>query len=135
MTTSSVEADIIIAGGGTTGCVVAGRLAAADPSLRIAIIEAGPPTLDDLAHMQPARYLNHLLPGSVTMKFNVGKESADLGGRAPLVPCGQCLGGGSSVNFVMYTRPSPSDYDDWETVWGSEGWSSRELIPLLKKAR
>ncbi|KAH9921114.1 alcohol oxidase [Fomitopsis serialis] len=128
-----VEADIIIAGGGTTGCVIAGRLAAADPSLRILILEAGPPTLEDLAHVQPARYLSHLLPGSTTVKFNVGKESADLGGRAPIVPCGQCLGGGSSVNFTMYTRPSPSDYDDWETMYGNEGWSSRELIPLLQK--
>ncbi|EPS98838.1 hypothetical protein FOMPIDRAFT_156775 [Fomitopsis schrenkii] len=133
MTTSPVEVDIIIAGGGTTGCVIAGRLAAADPSLRIAIIEAGPPTLDDLAHVQPARYLSHYLPGSETVKFNVGKESADLGGRAPIVLSGQCLGGGSSVNFAMYTRPSQSDYDDWETVWGNEGWSSRELIPLLQK--
>jgi len=130
---SPVEADIIIAGGGTTGCVIAGRLAAADPSLRILILEAGPPTLEDLAHVQPARYLSHLLPGSTTVKFNVGKESADLGGRAPIVPCGQCLGGGSSVNFTMYTRPSPSDYDDWETMYGNEGWSSRELIPLLQK--
>ncbi|KZT68093.1 GMC oxidoreductase [Daedalea quercina L-15889] len=132
-TPSPLEADIVIAGGGTTGCVIAGRLAAADPSLRIVIIEAGPPTLEDLAHVQPARYLSHLLPGSTTVKFNMGKESVDLGGRAPIVPSGQCLGGGSSVNFTMYTRPSPSDYDDWETVYGNQGWSSRELIPLLKK--
>ena len=33
----------------------------------------------------------------------------------------------------MYMRPVPSDYDDWETVYGNKGWSSRELIPLLKK--
>ncbi|TFY62250.1 hypothetical protein EVJ58_g3976 [Rhodofomes roseus] len=133
MSSLPLEADIIIAGGGTTGCVIAGRLAAADPSLRILIIEAGPPTLEDLAHIQPARYQTHLLPGSTTVKCHVGRESADLGGRAPIVPCGQCLGGGSSVNFTMYTRPSPSDFDDWETVYGNQGWGSRDLIPLLQK--
>ncbi|KAH9837702.1 alcohol oxidase-like protein [Rhodofomes roseus] len=134
MTSSIVfEADIILAGGGTAACVIAGRVAAAEPSLKILMIEAGPPTLEDDAHVQPARYLSHLLPDSTTVKFNVGKESADLGGRAPIVPCGQCIGGGSSVNFTMYARPSPSDYDDWENVYGNKGWGSRDLIPFLQK--
>ncbi|KAL7280632.1 hypothetical protein ACG7TL_005570 [Trametes sanguinea] len=125
--------DIIIAGGGTAGCVVAGRLAAADPSLRILVLEAGPTTRDDPLHTQPSRYLHHLRPESTTVKFNVGKESAALGGRAPIVPCGQCLGGGSSVNFAMYTRGAASDYDDWETVYGNKGWGSAHLLPLMRK--
>lgn len=94
----SLNVDVIVAGGGTIGCDIAGRLAAADPSLKILILEAGPPTFEDLAHVQPARYLTHLLPGSKTIKTYIGKESAALGGRSPAVPCGQCLGGGSSVN-------------------------------------
>ncbi|KAI0773655.1 alcohol oxidase-like protein [Fomes fomentarius] len=127
------EFDIIIAGGGTTGCVVAGRLAAADPSLAILVVEAGPTTQDDDLHRQPARYLYHLRPDTSTVKFNVGRESAALGGRAPVVPCGQCVGGGSSVNFTMYTRAAASDYDDWATVYGNRGWSSADLLPLLRK--
>ncbi|KAH9837721.1 GMC oxidoreductase-domain-containing protein [Rhodofomes roseus] len=119
--------------GGTAGCVVAGRLAAADPSLRILVLEAGPPTHEDLAHVQPARYLTHLLPGSKTIKLYEGKESEFLDGRKPVVPCAQCLGGGSSVNFAMYARAAASDYDDWETVYGNPGWGSRDLLPLLKK--
>jgi choline dehydrogenase-like flavoprotein len=39
------------------------------------------------------------------------------------------LGGGSSINFMMYTRASASDYDDFK----SKGWSTKELIPLMKK--
>lgn len=130
----SLNVDVIVAGGGTTGCVIAGRLAAADPSLKILILEAGPPTFEDLAHVQPARYLTHLLPGSKTIKTYIGKESAALGGRSPAVPCGQCLGGGSSVNFAMYARASASDYDDWETLYENPGWGSQDLIPLLKKS-
>ncbi|KAI0671024.1 alcohol oxidase-like protein [Trametes maxima] len=125
--------DIIVAGGGTSGCVLAGRLASADPSLSILVIESGPTTLNDPLHTQPARYMYHLRPESTTVKFNVGRESAALDGRAPIVPCGQCLGGGSSVNFAMYTRASASDYDDWATVYGNRGWGSAELLPLLRK--
>ena len=33
----------------------------------------------------------------------------------------------------MYMIPVPSDYDDWENVYGNKGWGSRDLIPLLKK--
>ncbi|KAI0369247.1 alcohol oxidase-like protein [Pilatotrama ljubarskyi] len=106
--------DIIIAGGGTCGCILAGRLAAADPSLSILLVEAGPTTRDDPLHTQPARYLYHLRPESTTVKF-------------------QCLGGGSSVNFTMYARASASDYDDWANVYGNKGWSSADLLPLLRK--
>ncbi|KAI0354317.1 alcohol oxidase-like protein [Trametes cingulata] len=33
----------------------------------------------------------------------------------------------------MYTRAAASDYDDWETVYGNRGWSSADLLPLLRK--
>ena len=98
----SSDADYFFYSSGTTGCVIAGRLASADPSLRILIIEAGPPTLQDLAHLQPARYLSHLLPGSPTIKRHIGKESANIAGRSPVVPSAQCLGGGSSVNCTSH---------------------------------
>jgi alcohol oxidase len=35
----------------------------------------------------------------------------------------------------MYTRPSGSDYDDWEVVYQNRGWGSKDLIPLLRKVR
>ncbi|PCH43102.1 GMC oxidoreductase [Wolfiporia cocos MD-104 SS10] len=125
--------DIVIAGGGTCACVIASRLSSADPNLRILMLEAGPPTHEDLAHVQPARFLTHLRPTSTTVKFMVGKKSNDLGGKAPIVPRGACLGGGSSVNFTMYTRPSASDFDDWEKMWGNPGWGCTSLMPFLKK--
>ncbi|KAI0632946.1 alcohol oxidase-like protein [Trametes polyzona] len=125
--------DIIVAGGGTCGCIIAGRLAAADPNLRILLIETGPPTHNDPLHVQPARYLYHLRPESTTVRFHVGQQSEALGGRSPVVPCGQCLGGGSSVNFTMYTRAAASDYDDWANLYGNPGWSSADLLPLLRE--
>jgi hypothetical protein len=88
--------------GGTAGCVVAGRLAAADPGLRILVLEAGPETHNNPAHTQPFRFPSHLAPGSRTTRVHTGRPSAALGGRSAAVPCGQCLGGGSSVNRASF---------------------------------
>ncbi|KAF8627066.1 hypothetical protein AX17_006405 [Amanita inopinata Kibby_2008] len=126
--------DIVFAGGGAAACVTAGRLAAADPSLRILVIEAGPHTRDLPEHVQPAMYFRNLRSAAETFTFHVGKPSQSLGGRAPIVPAGRCLGGGSGINFMMYTRASASDYDDWKQEYKNPGWGSKDLIPLLQKA-
>ena len=137
--------------------MIAGRLAAADPSLRLLVLEAGPHTRGLDAHRQPARYPIHLHPTSKTATFNVSKPIEELGDRTVVVPSAHCVGGGSSINrmslclyianrlymtglilvayfqVMMYTRGSASDYDDWETVYGNGGWGSKDLIPLFEK--
>ncbi|KAG1799816.1 GMC oxidoreductase-domain-containing protein [Suillus plorans] len=123
------EFDIVFAGGGTTACVVAGRLAAYDPSLRILILEAGQHTLNKPIHVQPSQARFNQEPTSTTVTFNIGNPSPRLNGRAPAVPSGRCVGGGSCVNSMVYTRAPASDYDDW----GVDGWESENLIPLMKK--
>ncbi|OAX32699.1 alcohol oxidase-like protein [Rhizopogon vinicolor AM-OR11-026] len=123
------EYDIIFAGGGTTACVIAGRLAAYDSSLKILILEGGPHTFNEAAHVQPYQYVTHQAEGSITMTSYVGNPSPHLNGRAPTVSCAHCVGGGSSLNYMVYTRAPASDYDDW----GVDGWESRNLIPLMKK--
>ncbi|EKM55565.1 uncharacterized protein PHACADRAFT_121157 [Phanerochaete carnosa HHB-10118-sp] len=133
MPSTPIEFDVIFAGGGTAACLTASRLADADPALRILIVEAGGHTQDDLAHIQPARYLSHLAPTSKTVSFMVANPESALKGRQTIVPCGNCVGGGSSVNFMMYTRAAASDYDDWVTKFENPGWGSKDLIPLLKK--
>ena len=42
---------------------------------------------------------------------------------------GGLLGGGSSINFMMYTRAQGIDYDSWETP----GWTAKDILPLCKK--
>ncbi|KAG1728807.1 GMC oxidoreductase-domain-containing protein [Suillus lakei] len=126
---SPTEFDIIFAGGGATACVVAGRLVACDPSLKILVLEAGEHTLDKPAHVQPYQYPFHMAPMSTTLTFHLGNPSPRLNGRALIVPCGRSVGGGSTINFGAYTRAPASDYDDWAT----EGWESKNLIPLMKK--
>jgi len=125
--------DIIFAGGGAAACVTAGRLAEANPSLKILIVEAGPHTRDEPNHIQPGRFYS-CLNRPETFTLHEANPSPALCDRAVIVPSGRTLGGGSSVNFQVYTRAAASDYDDWENVYGNKGWGSGHLIPLLKKA-
>ncbi|KAI9460298.1 GMC oxidoreductase-domain-containing protein [Boletus coccyginus] len=117
---------------GTTACVTAGRLAAADPTLKILIVESGQHSRDLPRHVQPCRYLENLAPNSTTVSFHVAKPSPHLNGRAAVVPCGRSVGGGSTVNFMVYVRGAASDYDDWDAL-GNKGWSFNEVLPLIRK--
>jgi choline dehydrogenase-like flavoprotein len=42
---------------------------------------------------------------------------------------GGILGGGSSINFMMYTRAQGVDFDSWNT----EGWAAKDMLPLCNK--
>lgn len=114
--------------GGTAGCVVAARLADADPGLSILVIESGPsnelPTVE-----YPACFLTHLAPDSKTSQFYLTKKSPEVADRSLILPTASVLGGGSSINFMMYSRAQRSDWDSWNTP----GWSADEMLPYLKK--
>ncbi|TCD67120.1 hypothetical protein EIP91_000460 [Steccherinum ochraceum] len=127
------EYDVLFVGGGTAACVVASRLARAAPTVQILVVEAGPHTLNSISHVQPARYIHHILPGSKTAQFVVGNPSEAVGGRQIAVPIGHCVGGGSSINFAEYTRAAYSDYDIWRDKFGNEGWGFKDLLPYIKK--
>jgi alcohol oxidase len=45
------------------------------------------------------------------------------------VPTGGILGGGSSINFMMYTRAQAIDFDSWK----APGWTAEDMLPLCKK--
>lgn len=98
------EYDVILAGGGTAACIVAGRLAEADPNLSVLVVEQGQNNLDNPTIVTPAIYPSHLLPTSKTALFYKSNKEEALNGREAIVPAGGVLGGGSSINFMMYTR-------------------------------
>lgn len=123
-------ADSMLAGG-TAGCVVAGRLAEADPGLSILVIEQGPSNLEVPTIVHPALFLSALMPTSNATLFYQGKKESQLGDRELVVPSGGTLGGGSSINIMMYSRAQRSDFD----AWNVPGWSTEDMIPYLKKVR
>ncbi|KAG6868179.1 hypothetical protein C0993_006616 [Termitomyces sp. T159_Od127] len=126
------EVDVIVAGGGPAGCVVAGRLAYADPNLKVMLIEGGANNRDDPWVYRPGIYVRNMQQDGINdkAKFYVDTQSSPhLRGRRSIVPCANILGGGSSINFQMYTRASASDWDDFKTP----GWTAKDLLPLMKR--
>ncbi|KAH7909067.1 GMC oxidoreductase-domain-containing protein [Hygrophoropsis aurantiaca] len=126
------EVDVIVAGGGPAGCVVAGRLAYADPNLKVMLIEGGANNRDDPWVYRPGIYVKNMQRDGINDKatfYTDSIPSPHLRGRQSIVPCANILGGGSSINFQMYTRASASDWDDFK----SEGWTAKDLLPLMKR--
>jgi alcohol oxidase len=93
------------------------------------LVEGGRNNHNDPTVVNPAFYLAHLAPGSQTALFYEANSEPALNGRKAIVPCGGILGGGSSINFMMYTRASGVDFDDWET----KGWDAKSLLPLMNR--
>jgi alcohol oxidase len=114
--------------GGTTGLVVASRLAKADLSLSIVVLESGIDTRDNPLIVNPALFIHNILPCSKFASFYKSKARESVAGRELVIPTGGSLGGGSSINFMVYSRPQKIDFDDWET----EGWSGDDMVPIFK---
>ncbi|GJE96582.1 alcohol oxidase [Phanerochaete sordida] len=126
------EVDVIVCGGGPAGCVTAGRLAYADPTLKVMLIEGGANNRDDPWVYRPGIYVRNMQKNGINEKatfYTDTMASSHLRGRRSIVPCANILGGGSSINFQMYTRASASDWDDFKT----EGWTCKDLVPLMKR--
>lgn len=115
--------------GGTAGCIVASRLASADPDLTVLVIEGGMNNYKDPSIVNIGFFFAHILPDSKRTLFYPSKESECLAGRSLTIPCGGVLGGGSSINMAMYSRAQRSDFDAWDMP----GWSTEEMMPFIKK--
>lgn len=121
--------DYIIVGAGSAGCVMANRLSA-DPTCRVLLLEAGGD--DNLPFMRmPAAFLA-LQDTAVDWGYRTTPQ-AHLNGRRIFSPRGKVLGGSSSINFMMYVRGNPRDFDGWQAL-GNDGWSYADVLPYFKKS-
>jgi alcohol oxidase len=73
--------DIIFVGAGAAGCVTAGRLAVADPTLKILVLEAGPHTKDDPTVVRPALFVTHFSPNSKLVTRLIAKPTEHVSGK------------------------------------------------------
>ena len=121
-------ADFVIAGGGSAGSALAGRLAEA--GAKVLLLEAGPRDSHPLIHI-PAGFVK-LLDSKLLYHYQTERQET-LNGRAPIMPQGNVLGGGSSVNAAIYIRGQRSDYDGWAQA-GAAGWSYRDVLPYFRRA-
>lgn len=119
--------DYIVVGGGSSGCVMASRLSEAN-EMRVLLIESGRKDTNRWIHI-PATFFKVLEEGRDAVAY-VGEPSEALNGRPPIVPQGHVIGGGSSVNAMLYVRGQADDYDAWAKM-GLKGWSYSDVLPVF----
>lgn len=123
------QADVIVCGGGTAGCVVAARLAE-DPDLAVLLLEAGGPG-DAEEVRDPKIWMRNI--GSPRDWQFVAEPSPGLAGRRAILPMGKALGGGSSVNGLVWARGHKADFDLWEAETGDSGWGYEAALALYRR--
>jgi len=124
------EADYIVAGAGSAGCVLAARLSA-DPSLRVVLLEAGGRDWNPL--LRVPLMTGVFLRGRHANWGYVTEPEPHLDGRRIPWPRGRVLGGSSAINGLVYTRGLASDYDGWAQS-GLTDWSSEKVMPAFRRS-
>ncbi|MGD9942079.1 MAG: GMC family oxidoreductase [Burkholderiaceae bacterium] len=130
MNTIVNEADYVIVGAGSAGCVLANRLSA-DPANRVLLLEAGGFDRNIWIHV-PVGYGRTFFNRDVNWMFHTEPEP-HLDGRRIDQPRGRVLGGSSSINGLLYVRGQAQDYEDW-AAQGNPGWGYRDVLPYFKRA-
>jgi choline dehydrogenase len=117
-----VKYDVVVAGGGTAGCVLAARLSE-EPSRRVCLVEAGP----DYGPYSEGRWPADILDGRWLALDSHCWERDDDEDRSQLRA--RILGGCSAHNACVMLRGAAADYDEW-----GPGWTAAELTPCLDRA-
>lgn len=123
--------DIIILGGGTAGCVLASRLSASLPSLRILMLEAGANHNDDPRVRIPGLFPQTYGDPNIDYGYHTVPQAA-LHGTRIYHARGKGLGGSSLINYMALVHPSKSGLDAWAEI-GNPGWGWDDMLPYLRK--
>jgi choline dehydrogenase-like flavoprotein len=119
--------DYVIVGGGSAGCVLANRLSA-DLTTQVLLIEAGGWD-KNIAVKIPAGMKK--LPEHYDWQFK-GLPDPSRNGRIDEYAAGKVLGGGSTVNMMLWVRGERSDFDGWRDL-GCRGWGYDDVLPYFEK--
>jgi choline dehydrogenase-like flavoprotein len=120
--------DYIVVGGGSAGSVVAAGLADI-PGATVLLVEAGREDRSPWIHI-PATFFRVMRAGKDVTTY-VSEPEPQLNDRSWLVPQGYVLGGGSSVNAMLYVRGQADDYNGWAQM-GCTGWGYDDVLPVFR---
>ena len=126
----TIEADYIVVGAGSAGCVVAARLSE-DPSVRVVLLEAGGPDSNPWIHI-PIGYGKTITDKSVNWAYDAEPDPG-VNGRRIYWPRGKVLGGSSSINGLLYVRGQVEDFDHWRQL-GNVGWAFADVLPYFRRS-
>jgi choline dehydrogenase len=121
--------DFIVCGSGSSGAVVARRLAE-NPDVRVLLLEAG--GSDDLPQIHdPARWLE-IRNTAEDWAFET-RPNPHLNWRSMPWAMGKVLGGSSSINAMAWARGHKNDWDDYAQATGDDGWSYRSVLDIYRR--
>jgi choline dehydrogenase-like flavoprotein len=127
--------DYILIGGGTSGCLLASRLADFPSRPSVLVLEAGrdaglyPPTL------VPGKFLAQLGADREALWTVLTAPQAELDGRRIDFLRGKQLGGSSAVNYMAMARGTRGDYAEWDRRVGGDGkgaWGWDSAVEIMK---
>ncbi len=121
--------DFIVCGSGSSGSVVARRLAE-NPDVSVLLIEAGGSDSVPEVEMVAAWPLNL---GSRRDWGFTALPNPHLNGRAIPMSMGKVLGGGSSINVMIWARGHKSDWDYFASETGDPAWSYQSVLAIYRE--
>jgi choline dehydrogenase len=119
--------DFIVVGAGAAGSVLAAELSAS--GAQILVVESGGP--DDAPTIANPSIWFYNVGGPLDYHLPVN-PSPRLNNRTFNMALGHVLGGGSSINAMVWTRGMQRDYDGWAKN-GAEGWAFADVLPVFKQ--
>jgi choline dehydrogenase len=120
--------DFIVCGAGSSGSVVARRLAE-NPDVEVLLIEAG--GSDDVPEVMEAIKWPLNRTSERNWGFH-GQPSRYLNGRSIPLHMGKVLGGGSSINAMVWVRGHKNDWDFFAAEADDEGWSYESVLSIYR---
>jgi choline dehydrogenase len=121
--------DFIVCGSGSSGSVVARRLAE-NPDVSVLLIEAGGD--DDVPAVTEAHRWFENLGTERDWNF-VAQPNPHLRGRAIPLSMGKVLGGGSSINVLAWARGHKHDWDFFAAESGDANWNYESVLEIYRR--